>query len=247
MSTAWESFDAELYAQEMMAVAHLGHRARLVKTDAQLSALRHIPRLHNVHLTGDHHDLSRVTSRAEVEQLFVSGNRRITDVAQLAAMERLRKIGLSNCPQIRSIAPLARPGLEWLSLAELHPSLDPSPLTDMPDLRHLGLGHPFLVENIGALPVCDQVTGLDLMSDPMGVGLPYGAHCASRCRPAGALRSAIPARAAAAPLPHCGNSSCSRATRPPTSPRSPSCRPSKHSPSTAGNPSTSPPSPAART
>ncbi|MDX2405871.1 NACHT domain-containing protein [Streptomyces microflavus] len=165
VSTAWESFDAELYAQEMMAVRTWDTAHALVKTDAQLSALRHIPRLHNVHLTGDHHDLSRVTSRAEVEQLFVSGNRRITDVAPLAAMERLRKIGLSNCPQIRSIAPLARPGLEWLSLAELHPSLDPSPLTDMPDLRYLGLGHPFLVENIGALPVCDQVTGLDLMSE----------------------------------------------------------------------------------
>ncbi|MET8344388.1 NACHT domain-containing protein [Streptomyces microflavus] len=165
VSTAWESFDAELYAQEMMAVRTWDTAHALVKTDAQLSALRHIPRLHNVHLTGDHHDLSRVTSRAEVEQLFVSGNRRITDVAQLAAMPGLRKIGLSNCPQIRSIAPLARPGLEWLSLAELHPSLDPSPLTDMPDLRYLGLGHPFLVENIGALPVCDQVTGLDLMSE----------------------------------------------------------------------------------
>ncbi|CAM5581683.1 hypothetical protein SGLAM104S_10063 [Streptomyces glaucescens] len=161
VSTAWESFDAELYAQEMMAV-RTGHRARPGEDRCPASATS---RLHNVHLTGDHHDLSRVTSRAEVEQLFVSGNRRITDVAQLAAMERLRKIGLSNCPQIRSIAPLARPGLEWLSLAELHPSLDPSPLTDMPDLRHLGLGHPFLVENIGALPVCDQVTGLDLMSE----------------------------------------------------------------------------------
>ncbi|CAM5619900.1 ATP-binding protein OS=Streptomyces microflavus OX=1919 GN=Smic_15350 PE=4 SV=1 [Streptomyces microflavus] len=38
--------------------------------------------------------------REEVERRRGAGNRRITDVAQLAAMERLRKIGLSNCPQI---------------------------------------------------------------------------------------------------------------------------------------------------
>ncbi|MFJ8841713.1 NACHT domain-containing protein [Streptomyces cyaneofuscatus] len=165
VSMAWEGFDAETYAQEMMAVRTWDTQHALVRTDAQLTALRHIPRLHNVYLAGDHRDLSPVTSRPDVERVYVYGNRRITDVDTLAAMPGLREIGLSNCPHIRSIEPLARRGLEWLSLAELHPSLDPLPLTGMPDLRYLALGHPFLMESISELPVCDQVTGLDLMQE----------------------------------------------------------------------------------
>ncbi|MCD9900257.1 hypothetical protein LUR56_09580 [Streptomyces sp. MT29] len=35
----------------------------------------------------------------------------------------------------------------------------------MPDLRHLVLGHSFRVTSIGELPVCDQLTGLDLLSE----------------------------------------------------------------------------------
>ncbi|WP_394810714.1 hypothetical protein, partial [Streptomyces griseus] len=48
-------------------------------------------------------------------------------VRQLAAMPGLRELGLSNCPRIRTIEPLARTGLEWLSLVQLHPELDPAP------------------------------------------------------------------------------------------------------------------------
>ncbi|MFB6906140.1 NACHT domain-containing protein [Streptomyces bacillaris] len=163
VSMAWEWFDAEVYAREVMAARTWYDAQATVRTAAQLSALHHIPRLRNVHLTGDHHDLSPVISRPEVERLFVYENRRIVDVGSLAAMPRLRELGLSHCPQVRSIEPLARPKLEWLTLVGLHASLDPQPLANMPDLRHLSLGHPFVNECIGELPVCDQVTGLDLL------------------------------------------------------------------------------------
>ncbi|MFD3975977.1 NACHT domain-containing protein [Streptomyces cyaneofuscatus] len=171
LSSAWERFDAEVFAREIMAARTWDDKPVMVKTDAQLSALGRIPRLFNVHLTGDHQDLSPVTSRPQVKRLFIYGNKQIADVAPLAAMPQLREIGLSNCPQIRSFEPLARPGVEWLSLVELHPSLDPLPLTGMPDLRYLTLGHPFLLESIGELPVCDQVTGLDLMQQTRHVNL----------------------------------------------------------------------------
>ncbi|MFD4004144.1 NACHT domain-containing protein [Streptomyces rubiginosohelvolus] len=163
VSTAWKGFDAEVYAREMMASRTWDGPDARVETEAQLSAMRHIPTLRNVHVSGDRHDLSQVTSRSDVEQAFVYRNNLIEDVSALAAMPRLRQIGLSGCPRIRCIEPLARPGLEWLSLVELHPSLDPLPLTGMPDLQYLALGHPFLMESVGELPVCEQVTGLDLL------------------------------------------------------------------------------------
>ncbi|WNF26328.1 NACHT domain-containing protein [Streptomyces sp. C11-1] len=163
VSTAWEQFDPEVYAREMMAVRTWEDAYAFVRTDAQLAALRHIPTLRSVHLTGDFHDLSHVTARTDVEQAFVHSNSRIADARPFTAMPQLREIGLSRCPQIRNIEPLAQLGLKWLSLVELHPSFDPAPLTEMPDLRYLALGHPFLMESIGELPVCDQVTTLDLM------------------------------------------------------------------------------------
>ncbi|WP_405482531.1 NACHT domain-containing protein [Streptomyces anulatus] len=163
VSQAWAGFDAEPYAREVMAFRTWEGSYARAETEAQLSALHHIPDLSDVHVTGDRHDLSRVTSRPDVQRVFVYRNSLIEDVSALAAMPRLREIGLSGCPRIRCIEPLARPGLEWLSLAELHPSLDPSPLANMPDLRFLALCHPFVMESIGELPVCEQVTELELL------------------------------------------------------------------------------------
>ncbi|MEU5037718.1 NACHT domain-containing protein [Streptomyces rubiginosohelvolus] len=163
LSGVWEQFEADVYAREVMAGRAWVEEQAMVRTAAQLSALHLIPDLRNVHVTGDHQDLSAVTSTREVERVFVHGNSRLADVDALAAMPALREIGLSHCPQIRSIEPLARPGVEWLSLVELHPSLDPGPCAHMPDLRYLTLGHPFVIESVGELPVCAQVTGLDLL------------------------------------------------------------------------------------
>ncbi|GGU86327.1 NACHT domain-containing protein [Streptomyces cavourensis] len=163
VSSAWKGFDTDLYAREVLAARAWENSHLAVTTDAQLSALRHLPLLRNVHVTGNRPDLTVVTERPDVEQVFVYRNDHLSDVAPLAAMPRLREIGLSLCPQVRDIEPLVRPGVEWLSLAELHPALDPSPLARMRDLRYLALCHPFTMESVGELPVCEQVTGLELL------------------------------------------------------------------------------------
>lgn len=165
LSAAWEGFEPELYAQEVMADRPWNDVSAYVRTSTQLSALRHIPRLGNVHVTGNLHNLTPLTSRPDVEQVFLWLNTSLDDLHALATMPRLRKLGMSSCPQVRDIAPLARPGLESLSLVQLHLDLDPSPLDAMPDLRHLVLGHPFLLERVSELPVCTRVTALELLAE----------------------------------------------------------------------------------
>ncbi|MFQ6854960.1 NACHT domain-containing protein [Streptomyces sp. 35M1] len=165
VSMAWDQFPPNVYAREIMAIRNWEITHAYVKSDAQLSALHCIPQLHSVNVSGTRHDLSPVTSRPDVRRVFVWRNTRLDGVRQLADMPSLRELGLSNCPEIRDIEPLARTGLTWLSLVQLHPKLDPAPLADMPDLRYLGLGHPFLAESIGELPTCAQVTRLDLMTE----------------------------------------------------------------------------------
>ncbi|MEW2070263.1 NACHT domain-containing protein [Streptomyces sp. NPDC007346] len=171
VSMAWEQFDADRYAREVMAARTWHDITAYAKTGAQLSALRHLPRLSSAHVTGSHHDLSPVTSRPDVERVFVWRNRLLTDVHPIAAMPQLRKVGLSSCPHVQSIAALARPGLQSLSLVELHHTLDPSPIADMPDLRHLALGHAFSLGSIGELPRCEQVTVLELLPEAGNLNL----------------------------------------------------------------------------
>lgn len=171
VSLAWEGFDADLYAREIMAARTWRTVHAYVKSDDQLSALHRVPRLNNVNVTGDRDDLTPVTSRADVRRVFVWHNSGLADVRQLASMPELRELGLSSCPRIRNIEPLARTRLEWLSLIQLHPELDPAPLADMPDLRYLALGHPFLMESTGELPACAQVTRLDLLTETRYLGL----------------------------------------------------------------------------
>ncbi|MFJ6807104.1 NACHT domain-containing protein [Streptomyces anulatus] len=162
VSIAWEHFDADRYAREMMAARTWNDAYAHVETLAQMSALRHIPHLGSVNAAGDYEDLSAVWSRPDVQRVFLAFNS-LTDLRPLGRMPRLREFGLSHCAKVRDIGPLARPGLEWLSLIELHMDLDPAPLRDMPDLRHLTLGHPFLMESLAELPVCERVSALSLL------------------------------------------------------------------------------------
>ncbi|MFC8729037.1 NACHT domain-containing protein [Streptomyces bacillaris] len=162
VSIAWEYFDADRYAREMMAVRTWSDTYAHVETPAQMSALRHIPHLGSVNVTCDDGDLSAVWSRPDVQRVFLSSHL-LTDLRPLGRMPRLRELGLSHCAEVRDIGPLARPGLEWLSLVELHMDLDPTPLSDMPNLHHLTLGHPFLMESLAELPVCERVSALTLL------------------------------------------------------------------------------------
>ncbi|MET9924652.1 MULTISPECIES: NACHT domain-containing protein [unclassified Streptomyces] len=158
LSVSWEHFDADHYAREVMAARTWDDTYAQVRTSAQLSALRHIPHLKAAQVTGDHADLSALWTRPETERVFLLRNGDLTDLRPLARMERVHEIGLSHCTEVRDIAPLARPGLEWLCLVQLHGTLDLAPLSDMPDLRHLTLGH-----HTGELPVCENGTSLDLL------------------------------------------------------------------------------------
>ncbi|MFF4859789.1 NACHT domain-containing protein [Streptomyces rubiginosohelvolus] len=162
VSIAWEHFDADRYAREMMAARTWNDTYAHVETPAQMSALRHIPHLGAVNAAGGYEDISAVLSRPDVQRLFLAFNL-LADLRPLGRMPQLRELGLRHCAEVRDIGPLVRPGLEWLSLVELHRDLDPTPLSDMPDLHHLTLGHPFLMESLAELPICERVSSLTLL------------------------------------------------------------------------------------
>ncbi|MEU0374472.1 NACHT domain-containing protein [Streptomyces sp. NPDC006283] len=162
VSQAWGSFDTESYAEDVLSAGAWDNSYLHVQTPGQFQALRHTPGARRVHVSGSHADLAPLLVLHAPEWLFVYRNRSLADLSVLASLSGLRDVGLSQCPEIRDLSPLARPGLERLSLYELHPDLGPDPLRDMTDLRDLHLAHPLLMESLKELPVGDRLTSLGL-------------------------------------------------------------------------------------
>ncbi|ALC24001.1 hypothetical protein ACH46N_30675 [Streptomyces pristinaespiralis] len=153
VSTAWGSFDTESYARDVLAAGAWDTSYLHVQTPEQLHALRHIPKARRLHVAGDHHDLTPLLAVEDPEWLFLYENGVVDDLTPLASFRRLTEVGLSRCPELRDLRPLARPGLEHLALWEVHPEVSIEPLRDMPDLRSVMLSQPLLIENLAELPV----------------------------------------------------------------------------------------------
>ncbi|MFF0089369.1 NACHT domain-containing protein [Streptomyces canus] len=130
---AWGSFDAARYAQEV--IAHLPADDILtVRTPGQLAALRELGSRPRLRLRGDFDEaaLSAAGPRPPCppEELVVSMNNSLGSLDFLKEWAGLRRLTLSNCPNLRSLDVLALlPDLEHFSAAE------PGRL---PVLQHIG-------------------------------------------------------------------------------------------------------------
>ncbi len=171
VSEAWNSFDTESYARDVLAAAPWDTSYLHVNTAEQLHALRHVAHARRVDLVGSHSDLSPLLVLRDPEWLFVYNNAVLTDLTPLASLPPVKDIRLSWCSQVRDISPLARPGLEALGLISVHPDVSVEPLKDMPDLRMFLLNHPLLIESVGELPIGPGLTELVLFQQARYVAL----------------------------------------------------------------------------
>ena len=195
---AWGSFDAVRYAHEI--IAHLPPEDILtVRTVAQLTALRGLGKRSRLRLRGDFDEASLTAAGPRLpdrpDELVLSMNGSLRSLAFLRGWPGVRRLVLSNCPNIRSITALeSLPDLEHFSADE------PGRLPVLPDiarwpaLRSLTLGtdnspscaadwdlirrHPALEDlTISAsaltwLPPRQTVTGLRRLA--LVGSLPYG-------------------------------------------------------------------------
>ncbi|MEV6553389.1 NACHT domain-containing protein [Streptomyces sp. NPDC051597] len=162
LSTAWGSFDTEEYAREVLA-AGAWDRARLTATThEQLLALRLVPGAQRIQVSGNHNDLSPLVEVQGAEDVFVYGSMDLTDLSPLASLPRLKELGLSRCSALRDLTPIARPGLEHISLYMLDPELSLDPLREATGLKSAFIGHPALVESVAELPLGPLLTSLVL-------------------------------------------------------------------------------------
>ncbi|MEU0024562.1 NACHT domain-containing protein [Streptomyces sp. NPDC006335] len=132
VADAWGSFDAVRYAHEV--IRHLPAEDILtVRTVPQLAALRGLGNRPRLRLRGDFDEASLVTAGphppAGPYELVLSMNSSLRGLDFLKGWAGLRRLVLSNCPNIRSVA-----ALEWL-----------------PELEHFAAGEP------GRLPVLQDI------------------------------------------------------------------------------------------
>lgn len=116
---AWGSFDAVRYAQEV--IAHLpAEDIVTVRNPRQLAALRELGGRPRLRLRGDLDQaaLAATGPPGGTDELVVSMNNTLTDLGFLKEWAGLRRLTVSNCPNLRSLDALALlPDLEHLATA----------------------------------------------------------------------------------------------------------------------------------
>ncbi|MFJ4836517.1 NACHT domain-containing protein [Streptomyces sp. NPDC088746] len=171
LTDAWGSFDTDAYAREVLAGRTWDEVGVSVTDDRQLAALRHIPVARRIRLQGDHGDLSSLIPRQEMRRLFVYDNEALTGIEPLASMPSLTEVGLSMCPRISDLSPLADLSLTWLSLVRLNPGVPKEHLEPLTEITELNLNHRFPVESLGELALSRRLRSLFLGSEVGGLTL----------------------------------------------------------------------------
>ncbi|MEU5806781.1 NACHT domain-containing protein [Streptomyces sp. NPDC047718] len=161
LSESWGRFDAAEYAQAVLGDADLGEANLLVNAAEQAAQLHRLTHLKRVNMHWAPGLRAVLEQRRDLEWLFVYRNDALDDLAPLRGMDRLDFLGLSTCPNIRDLGPLADLPLRNLSLYLLRDGLSMDPLRPLA-LEHLGLGYRPPVDRVGELPVSEGLQSLSL-------------------------------------------------------------------------------------
>ncbi|MFJ2702288.1 NACHT domain-containing protein [Streptomyces sp. NPDC087428] len=162
LAQGWSAFAAEEYAREVLSAHSWDTSYLYVRRADQLGALRHLRGARRIHVSGDHSDLGPLLQLDAPEALFLYDNYALRDLSLLASMPSLTDVGVSRCPRVQDLSPLAGPGLTSLLLYDINPGVSLDPLRDMTGLRDFTAQHPLLIDNVGELPIGPQLVNLGL-------------------------------------------------------------------------------------
>ncbi|MFE4832399.1 hypothetical protein [Streptomyces sp. NPDC056672] len=133
-----------------------------MRTSEQLQALRHVPMARNVHVHGDHSDLTPLLALKAPDWLYLRDNDVLTDLSVLSSLPRFSELSLDRCSAVRDLTALVTCGLTELHLYDVHHDISLEPLGEMPELQRVLFSYPLLMESVGELPMGPQLTDLYL-------------------------------------------------------------------------------------
>ncbi|MDN3026248.1 NACHT domain-containing protein [Streptomyces sp. S.PB5] len=142
LQASWLNFDAERYAQEVL--AHLPHAEYvfLITNTAQLRALRSIGGRPLVTLRGPLplDEIADYLAELPPRNLTIEGHPDLADLSVLARATGVSRLSIADCPRLTDLSVLPEQPLEVLKLSGLAPGLDLRPVADLDHLQQLDLG-----------------------------------------------------------------------------------------------------------
>ncbi|MFD9410401.1 NACHT domain-containing protein [Streptomyces sp. NPDC059989] len=170
VSESWGRFDTAEYAAAVLSGADLGLASLLVSTAEQAAHLDRLTHLKRVNLHWAPGLSGVLEHRRDLEWLFVFRNEALTELAPLRRLDRLDFLGLSMCPNISDLGPLADLPLRNVSLFGLRDGLPLGSLRALA-LESLSLGYRAPVDRVGDLPVSEGLQSLTLGLDARHIPL----------------------------------------------------------------------------
>ncbi|MFI8498592.1 NACHT domain-containing protein [Streptomyces sp. NPDC085524] len=162
LSASWRRFDAEAYADAVLADGSLGPAVFLqVHTADQLAQLPRLRHFDRIRLEGQHGIPPGLLNHEGLEELFFASNPALGDLSPLSAFPRLKLLGFDDCSTVdlRGVQHLP---LETLYLYRMPDGLDLTPVAELAQLSHLGLDFAPEAASVEDLPLPSPLSGLGL-------------------------------------------------------------------------------------
>ncbi|MEU8435606.1 NACHT domain-containing protein, partial [Streptomyces sp. NPDC029216] len=151
LGNSWHGFDAEEFADRVLADSDLGQAFLTVRTPDQLTALARLQHVSRVHLS-DTEGIPAFLADRRLAQLILFRNT-LTDLEALSVQEELEYLGLYSCQELAALGALtALPRLRTLILTDLPTGLDLSPLAELRALDWLTISTPTGLRRVSELP-----------------------------------------------------------------------------------------------
>ncbi|KOG28727.1 ATP-binding protein [Streptomyces resistomycificus] len=163
LSFGWRFFDAQEYADAVLAGASLAESFLHVVSPAQVRALDRLPHIERFHLKGNLGVPEAIVRSDRVRRLFFNDDDALEDLSPLSRMARLELLGLDGCPRVRDLSSLAGLPIERLHLHHLSSGLSLAPIGRLTNLRMLSLDYgPRGIRSVADIPTDRALTGLGL-------------------------------------------------------------------------------------
>ncbi|WP_445282665.1 NACHT domain-containing protein [Streptomyces sp. DSM 118148] len=120
LNRAWDLFDADVYADEVLAQVDTRDLFVFATSPAQVRALPRLGSRARIGVKGDHApaDILRVLPKG-VEHLGLYENSLLSDLRPLSPLSSVRHLNLMRCPEVEDLSPLTEMGLTSLFIREL--------------------------------------------------------------------------------------------------------------------------------
>lgn len=163
LSSSWRFFDAEEYADAVLARVSLNESYLHVVSPAQVDVLERLPHIEKFHLKGNLGVPEAIVRSGRTKWLFLNYDDTLDDLSPVSRIAGLELLGVEGCPRVRDLSPLAGLPLEKLYLDNLSPELSLAPIGGLTDLKLLSLDYaPEGIRSVADVPTDRVLTRFGL-------------------------------------------------------------------------------------